>query len=104
MPAETPQDHIIKVGVGASSRNFKKAVQRNRIKRLLREAYRLNKLPLHQFLQTHDKQLVVFLLYVDKQMPQQNNIQNKMPAILEKLMSELIKQLQSESKKTNEQI
>lgn len=32
-----------KVGVSTPKRNFKKAVDRNRIKRLLRETYRLNK-------------------------------------------------------------
>ena len=72
MLPEAPLDNIVKTGVGASSRQFKKAVQRNRIKRVLREAYRLNKQPLHQFLQTHNRQLVVFLLYIDKQMPQKN--------------------------------
>ena len=89
---EAPLDNVVKTGVGVSSRTFKKAVQRNRIKRLLREGYRLNKLPLHQFLQTHNKQLVIFLLYVDKSMPQKNSIQTKMPLVLEKLMNELAKQ------------
>jgi ribonuclease P protein component len=89
---ETPLNNAVKTGVGASSRSFKKAVQRNRIKRLLREAYRLNKQPLHQFLAAHNRQLVVFLLYIDKQMPQKNVIQAKMPLLLEKLMKELAKQ------------
>ena len=89
---ETPLDNAVKAGVGASSRSFKKAVQRNRIKRLLREAYRLNKQPLHQFLEMHNQQLVIFLLYVDKQMPQKNVIQAKMPFVLERLMKELARQ------------
>ena len=75
-------------------------MQRNRIKRLLREAYRLNKQPLHQFLQIHNRQLVVFLLYIDKQMPKKNSIQTKMPVILEKLMSELFKLFEDETLKS----
>jgi ribonuclease P protein component len=37
------EDVQFKTGISVSKRNFKKAVDRNRIKRLLREAYRLNK-------------------------------------------------------------
>jgi ribonuclease P protein component len=47
MPLENTAAARLQVGVGVSARNFKKAVDRNRIKRLLRECYRLNKLPLH---------------------------------------------------------
>ncbi len=90
LPA-APMETVIKTGVGAGSRHFKKAVQRNRIKRLLREAYRLNKLPLHRFLQENNRQLIIFILYIDKLMPQAGMIQRKMPLVIEKLTHHLTK-------------
>lgn len=87
-----PMDNMIKAGVGVNSRTFKKAVQRNRIKRLLREAYRLNKLPLQQYLAAEKKQAVVFFLYVDKALPEKNILQTKMPAIIRELIKRLSEQ------------
>jgi len=58
---ENAMDFPVKAGVGTSSKIFKKAVDRNRIKRLIREAYRFNKTALHNFVQEHNKQ--VFFLY-----------------------------------------
>lgn len=79
----------VKAGVGVSSRNFKKAVQRNRIKRFLRECYRKEKEALHTLLQEHKYQLTVFFLYVDREMPQHLQLQEKMPQVLQKLMKQL---------------
>jgi ribonuclease P protein component len=80
---------LVQAGVGTSSRNFKHAADRNRIKRLIREAYRLNKLPLHEFLTTQQKKVAVFFLYIDKALPQDNIVQQKMPLVLDKLMKQL---------------
>jgi ribonuclease P protein component len=59
-------DQTIKAGVGVSARNFKKAVDRNRIKRLLRECYRLNKLSLHTTVAAKQKGVSVFFSMLEK--------------------------------------
>ena len=83
------QDNPVKTGGGVSSRNFKKAVQRNRIKRLLREAYRTEKIPLHNALEKHDKQIAVFFLYIDKIMPEYSLLKEKMNYLIQRLIKQL---------------
>lgn len=83
------QDNLIKTGVGVSSKFFKKAVHRNRIKRLLREAYRTEKQPLHIYLNNSKKQLSVFLLFIDRTIPEYIFIKEKMQLCIERLIHEL---------------
>lgn len=82
-------DFPVKAGVGASIRHFKKAVDRNRIKRLLRESYRINKQPLIDFAVEHDKRIIVFLLCIDRSLPLQETLHSKMPVIIDKLIKVL---------------
>ena len=86
---EKPLDFYVKAAVGASSRNFKKAVDRNRVKRLLREAYRTEKLPLHLFLQQNNQQVAVFILYIDKVLPEYTTVKAKMPIVVQRLIKQL---------------
>ena len=83
------QDNILKTGVGVSSRNFKKAVHRNRVKRLLREAYRTEKQPLQTYLNNTEKKLAVFLLFVDKALPAYNLVKEKTGLCIQRLIKQL---------------
>lgn len=59
----------LQFGAGVSIRLFKRAVDRNRIKRLLREAWRLQKSSLQENAKTRLKQLNIFFLYTGKELP-----------------------------------
>lgn len=89
LPVDHTPMHPVQVGVGVSARNFKKAVDRNTIKRRMREAYRLHKLPLHEYLVAQQKSVAVFILWIDKQMPTTAALQELMPAVIEKLIKQL---------------
>jgi len=56
------------VGVTVSKKNFAKATDRNRIKRRLREAYRLQKEELVQILKEKNLQAAIFFMYTDSNM------------------------------------
>ena len=90
LPVDHTPAHPVQVGVGVSARNFKKAVDRNTIKRRMREAYRLHKLPLHEALLAQQKSAAVFILWIDKQMPTTAALQDLMPAVIEKLIKQLV--------------
>jgi len=82
-------DFALKAAVSVSSRNFKKAVHRNRIKRLLRESYRLNKNNLLHLILQKNKKMVLFFLFVDKQMPDFETINIAVTTALQKLIKQV---------------
>ena len=75
----------LQAGFGVSSRQFKKAVDRNKVKRLMREAYRLQKNELQLQLQKEKKQLRLFILYIGKELPDYEICFKKFTAILKRL-------------------
>jgi ribonuclease P protein component len=79
-------DSYLQAGFSASSRQFKKAVDRNRIKRVLREAWRLQKNPLQEKLTADKKQLAVFVIYTGKELPAFVTVKEQMAVILNKLL------------------
>jgi ribonuclease P protein component len=78
---------LLQFGVGVSSRNFKKSVDRNRIKRMIREAYRIQKLLLQNALKDKNGALHIFIIYTGKEIPEYAEVHNKMKKVLDKLYS-----------------
>ena len=65
----------VSVLVSVSKKKFKQAVKRNRLKRLIRESYRLNKKSLCEFLNEREVGLLVAFLFVGKELNQYKEIE-----------------------------
>lgn len=61
------QTENVKLGVSVSKRYFKKAVYRNRVKRLLRECYRLNK---DLFKESFGEKTIAMMFWVSNELPE----------------------------------
>jgi ribonuclease P protein component len=75
----------LQAAFSASSKNFKRAVDRNRIKRLMREAYRLQKSMLRAKLEEAQQYLVIFFIYTGTKLPEYNNVYSKLGTALIRL-------------------
>jgi ribonuclease P protein component len=83
---EANTDQKIKMGVSVSKKHFKKAVDRNYFKRVLRETYRLNK---HLLLDNLDQPHAFMFLYQTKDRLSYEEINTKTVQLFEKFINTL---------------
>ena len=77
----------VKIVISVPKRKFKKAVDRNRIKRLIREAYRKNK---HKLItRMEDKKIALLLVYTSNSIMDYREAQEKINQVLIRLGNEI---------------
>ena len=75
---------VVQVAFGVSKRNFKRANKRNRVKRLLREAYRHHKLS-----NKEGENLYAMIMYISKEIDSYQNIEAGLIKALAKIEKDL---------------
>ncbi len=73
------------VMMSVAKKRFPRAVDRNRIKRLMREAYRKNKHTLYNSLAEQNKKLALMLIYIGAELPEYKLTEDKIILILQRL-------------------
>ena len=76
----------LQFGAGVGTKNFKKAVDRNHIKRITKETWRLQKNKLQEKLKEKNGCFTIFFIYTAKELPDYEPVYNKVNLILNKLI------------------
>ena len=82
-------DGPCQVMIVAPKREFHHAVDRNRVRRLTRECYRLRKHILYQFLEEHGISIVFSMIYIHNEIMPYEQLGHKMDKLLAALEKEI---------------
>jgi len=76
--------YLLQTGVSVSKRNFKLAVDRNRIKRMMREVYRLNKA---KFYNNISEKYIFMFIYLGKKETDYHKLDKKMNELIDSFLN-----------------
>jgi len=76
--------YLLQTGVSVSKRNFKLAVDRNRIKRMMREVYRLNKA---KFYNSISEKYIFMFIYLGKKEMDYHKLDKKMNELIDSFLN-----------------
>lgn len=85
---ETPEKMPVQAMMSVPKYNFKKAVDRNLLRRRMKEAFRLNKQTLGEALLSSGRSMAVCFTFTAKEIPAFDLIQQKIILILQRLIKE----------------
>lgn len=86
---ECDWDSQVRIVISVPKRRVKLAVKRNRLKRQIKEAYRLNKGDFYSVLQTKETNLALFLIYIGKENENYTFIEKKIKVLLTDLQQKI---------------
>jgi len=75
----------------APKRTFKRAHDRNKLKRRMREAYRLNKASFYELASSKNKKIILSFLFIGKKIEEYKDIEKAVLAHLKKIETHLMK-------------
>lgn len=82
-------DYPTQLAIAIPKKKFRKATDRNHLKRLVREAYRKNKSIHYEPLQSSQKQLALLLIYLPREAWKYGDIEQKIILTLQRLVKEI---------------
>ncbi|GAB4313655.1 MAG: hypothetical protein Kow00127_04720 [Bacteroidales bacterium] len=86
--ADLPEEVPVQVMFAVSKKKVRKAWKRNRIRRQMREAWRLNRHQLAEKVESSDGQIAVSVIYGDSELPDYQKLEAKIILALQRLQEE----------------